>query len=325
MTPPGLDPAILEAGRGTIAVAADGSIPGRRSGLRRGRPRPCRTSASGRSASRSGTGRWARASTSRMRSRASTPLDRLPYWWSDLGAPPLAEVGWAGAVSAWGVEDGLHVGRDARARSSPCSSWTSPDGSARQRSSAPDDGRDPRTSYTHRRGERPHDPRRRHARAAAARCLSRGGDHPRGRDRPRRVAQLRPGAPLGAAARRALRRAPRAATARGPLTGAGGARGGGDDPRPFDRAAAATLLRVHRLLRPADRRRRRPARRVLRRQPRHVGGRRDPHRGAGRPVGREFLGLPREPGRSRAGAPSRTSPRWPLRASARSRACAGRA
>ena len=40
-------------------------------------------------------------------------LDRLPYWWSDIGPRRLAEVGWAGAVAGWGLEDGLHVGRDA--------------------------------------------------------------------------------------------------------------------------------------------------------------------------------------------------------------------
>jgi NADH dehydrogenase FAD-containing subunit len=39
------------------------------------------------------------------------PYERLPYWWSDLGEHRLAEVGWAGAVAAWAVEDGLHVGR----------------------------------------------------------------------------------------------------------------------------------------------------------------------------------------------------------------------
>jgi 3-phenylpropionate/trans-cinnamate dioxygenase ferredoxin reductase subunit len=39
------------------------------------------------------------------------PYERLPYWWSDLGTHRLAEVGWAGAVAAWGIEDGLHVGR----------------------------------------------------------------------------------------------------------------------------------------------------------------------------------------------------------------------
>jgi 3-phenylpropionate/trans-cinnamate dioxygenase ferredoxin reductase subunit len=40
-------------------------------------------------------------------------LDRLPYWWSDIGPRRLAEVGWAGAVAEWRDEDGLHVGRDA--------------------------------------------------------------------------------------------------------------------------------------------------------------------------------------------------------------------
>ncbi len=40
-------------------------------------------------------------------------LDRLPYWWSDIGPRRLAEVGWAGAAVSWAAEDGLHVGRDA--------------------------------------------------------------------------------------------------------------------------------------------------------------------------------------------------------------------
>lgn len=39
-------------------------------------------------------------------------LDRLPYWWSDIGPRRLAEVGWAGAVVEWADENGLHVGRD---------------------------------------------------------------------------------------------------------------------------------------------------------------------------------------------------------------------
>ena len=41
------------------------------------------------------------------------PYERLPYWWSDIGPRRLAEVGFAGAVSVWAEEDGLHVGRDA--------------------------------------------------------------------------------------------------------------------------------------------------------------------------------------------------------------------
>lgn len=41
------------------------------------------------------------------------PYERLPYWWSDIGPRRLAEVGFAGAVETWAVEDGLHVGRDA--------------------------------------------------------------------------------------------------------------------------------------------------------------------------------------------------------------------
>ena len=40
-------------------------------------------------------------------------LDRLPYWWTDIGPRTFAEVGWADAATEWGEEDGLHVGRDA--------------------------------------------------------------------------------------------------------------------------------------------------------------------------------------------------------------------
>lgn len=40
-------------------------------------------------------------------------LDRLPYWWTDIGARTLAEVGWAEAAVEWNDEDGIHVGRDA--------------------------------------------------------------------------------------------------------------------------------------------------------------------------------------------------------------------
>jgi len=40
-------------------------------------------------------------------------LDRLPYWWSDIGPRTFAEVGWADAAVEWGDEDGIHVGRDA--------------------------------------------------------------------------------------------------------------------------------------------------------------------------------------------------------------------
>jgi 3-phenylpropionate/trans-cinnamate dioxygenase ferredoxin reductase component len=38
-------------------------------------------------------------------------LDRLPYWWTDIGARTFAEVGWADAAAEWGEEDGIHVGR----------------------------------------------------------------------------------------------------------------------------------------------------------------------------------------------------------------------
>jgi 3-phenylpropionate/trans-cinnamate dioxygenase ferredoxin reductase component len=40
-------------------------------------------------------------------------LDRLPYWWTDIGSRAFAEVGWADAAVEWGEEDGVHVGRDA--------------------------------------------------------------------------------------------------------------------------------------------------------------------------------------------------------------------
>lgn len=40
-------------------------------------------------------------------------LDRLPYWWTDLGPRTFAEVGWAEAAVEWAEADGIHVGRDA--------------------------------------------------------------------------------------------------------------------------------------------------------------------------------------------------------------------
>ena len=40
-------------------------------------------------------------------------LDRLPYWWTDIGARTFAEIGWAEAAAGWEEEDGIHVGRDA--------------------------------------------------------------------------------------------------------------------------------------------------------------------------------------------------------------------
>jgi NADPH-dependent 2,4-dienoyl-CoA reductase/sulfur reductase-like enzyme len=40
-------------------------------------------------------------------------LDRLPYWWTDIGPRTFAELGWADAAVEWREEDGLHVGRDA--------------------------------------------------------------------------------------------------------------------------------------------------------------------------------------------------------------------
>jgi 3-phenylpropionate/trans-cinnamate dioxygenase ferredoxin reductase component len=44
---------------------------------------------------------------------AAGELDRLPYWWSDIGERRLAEVGCAEAAVGWAVEAGIHVGRDA--------------------------------------------------------------------------------------------------------------------------------------------------------------------------------------------------------------------
>jgi NADPH-dependent 2,4-dienoyl-CoA reductase/sulfur reductase-like enzyme len=44
---------------------------------------------------------------------AGPDYDRLPYWWCDLGPRQLGELGDAGSVADWRVEDGLHVGRDA--------------------------------------------------------------------------------------------------------------------------------------------------------------------------------------------------------------------
>lgn len=44
---------------------------------------------------------------------AEDELHRVPYWWTDIGPRTFAEVGWADAAVEWGVEDGLHVGRDA--------------------------------------------------------------------------------------------------------------------------------------------------------------------------------------------------------------------
>jgi 3-phenylpropionate/trans-cinnamate dioxygenase ferredoxin reductase component len=43
----------------------------------------------------------------------ATSLERLPYWWTDIGARTFAEVGWADAAVEWTSADGLHVGRDA--------------------------------------------------------------------------------------------------------------------------------------------------------------------------------------------------------------------
>ena len=40
-------------------------------------------------------------------------LERLPYWWTDIGQRTFAEVGWAEAAVEWNEEDGIHVGRDA--------------------------------------------------------------------------------------------------------------------------------------------------------------------------------------------------------------------
>ena len=40
-------------------------------------------------------------------------LDRLPYWWTDIGAHTFAEVGWADAADEWVDEGGMRIGRDA--------------------------------------------------------------------------------------------------------------------------------------------------------------------------------------------------------------------
>jgi 3-phenylpropionate/trans-cinnamate dioxygenase ferredoxin reductase component len=40
-------------------------------------------------------------------------LDRLPYWWTDIGPRTFAEIGCAEAAVEWNEEDGIHVGRDA--------------------------------------------------------------------------------------------------------------------------------------------------------------------------------------------------------------------
>jgi pyruvate/2-oxoglutarate dehydrogenase complex dihydrolipoamide dehydrogenase (E3) component len=39
-------------------------------------------------------------------------LDRLPYWWTDIGPRTFAEVGWADAAVEWHDEDGVQAGRD---------------------------------------------------------------------------------------------------------------------------------------------------------------------------------------------------------------------
>ena len=40
-------------------------------------------------------------------------LDRLPYWWTDIGAHTFAEVGWADAAVEWVDEKGMRIGRAA--------------------------------------------------------------------------------------------------------------------------------------------------------------------------------------------------------------------
>ncbi len=40
-------------------------------------------------------------------------LDRLPYWWTDIGPRTFAEVGWAEAAVEWADVEGIRVGRDA--------------------------------------------------------------------------------------------------------------------------------------------------------------------------------------------------------------------
>jgi NADH dehydrogenase FAD-containing subunit len=41
-------------------------------------------------------------------------LDRLPYWWTDIGEHTFAEVGWAEAAVEWAEESGMHIGRNAQ-------------------------------------------------------------------------------------------------------------------------------------------------------------------------------------------------------------------
>jgi NADPH-dependent 2,4-dienoyl-CoA reductase/sulfur reductase-like enzyme len=41
----------------------------------------------------------------------ASDLDRLPYWWTDIGPRTFAEVGSAEAVVEWADENGIHVGR----------------------------------------------------------------------------------------------------------------------------------------------------------------------------------------------------------------------
>ena len=41
-------------------------------------------------------------------------LNRLPYWWTDIGPHTFAEVGWAEAAVNWVEQGGMHVGLDQR-------------------------------------------------------------------------------------------------------------------------------------------------------------------------------------------------------------------
>ncbi len=154
------------------------------------------------------------------------------------------------------------------------------------------------------------------------RCPSRSRAAQRVGDRRRGVEQLRRGsaaaasdriAPQGPAHRGATR-----VTHRRPR----GARGRTARARRVDRAAAASLLRVRRLVGARGRRARRSARLVLRREHGRLGGSGDRDRGSGDPLGRGVRRLPGRRGslherrhgvehdRARGGARAR-SPRFP--------------
>ncbi len=106
------------------------------------------------------------------------------------------------------------------------------------------------------------------------------------------MAELRPVPARGARARRARARAPRRRTAGRARVGARGARRRGAHPGRVDRAAAAAVLRVHRVVGARDRRDRRPARAHVRHQPGRRRARRHADRAAGRALGERVRRLP---------------------------------